>query len=29
MKAVLIWLIRFYQRGISPYFPARRSEEHT
>ena len=22
MKRVLLWLIRAYQRGISPYFPA-------
>ena len=23
MKRVLLWLIRFYQQSISPYFPAR------
>ena len=23
MKAILLSLIRFYQRGISPFFPAR------
>ena len=23
MKSVLLWLIRFYQQSISPYFPAR------
>ena len=23
MKRVLLWLIRFYQQRISPYFPAR------